>query len=164
MVDERPPVSSRNLPAFVAFLALCLGVSAIGGAITATSVNSWYPTLAKPFFTPPGWVFPPVWTTLYVLMAIAAWRIWRQRPAASVAPALRVFALQLGLNLAWSFLFFGLQWIGAALAEMIVLLAAILWTIRLFAGIDRPAALLLVPYALWVGFATLLTAAIWMAN
>lgn len=164
MVDERSPASSRNLPALAAFLALCLGVSAIGGAITATSVNSWYPTLAKPFFTPPGWVFPPVWTILYVLMAIAAWRIWRRRPAASVAPALRVFALQLGLNLAWSFLFFGLQRVGAALAEMIVLLAAILWTARLFAGIDRPAALLLVPYALWVGFATVLTAAIWMAN
>lgn len=154
----------RDWLGLAAILAVCLAVSAVGGAITATSVTTWYPTLVKPAFTPPAWIFPPVWTTLYVMMAIAAWRVWRRRPAVPVSPALRTFALQLALNLAWSFLFFGLQWIGAALAEMIVLLAAILWTLRRFAGIDRPAAWLMVPYVLWVAFATVLTAAIWQAN
>lgn len=161
---SNPPTPGRGLPSLVAFLALCLAVSAIAGAITATSVHSWYPTLAKPAFTPPGWLFPPVWTTLYVLMAIAAWRIWRRRAGATASWALAAFALQLALNLAWSFLFFGLQMIGGALVEMGALLAAILWTGRLFAKIDRPAALLLVPYVLWVGFATVLTAAIWLNN
>lgn len=164
MQENRSAPSPRDWLGLAAFLALCLAVSAVGGAVTATSVGTWYPTLAKPFFTPPAWVFPPVWTALYVMMAIAAWRVWRRRATASVAPALWTFALQLALNLTWSFLFFGLQRIGIALTEMIVLLAAILWTLHRFAGIDRPAALLLVPYALWVGFATVLTAAIWQAN
>ena len=164
MDAHNPPTRSMSLWSLAGFLVLCLAVSAIGGAITATSVGSWYPTLAKPAFTPPAWVFPPVWTTLYVLMAVAAWRVYRQRAVTPAGHALGAFAAQLALNLAWSFLFFGMQRVGAALAEMTVLLAAILWTLRLFAAIDRPAAFLLVPYALWVAFATVLTAAIWLAN
>ena len=164
MSAQHPPARSASLWSLVAFLAICLAVSAIGGAVTATSVTTWYPTLAKPSFTPPAWVFPPVWTTLYVMMAVAAWRVWRHRATVPVRPAILAFSAQLALNLAWSFLFFGLQWIGAALVETIVLLAAILWTQRRFAGIDRPAAWLLLPYALWVAFATVLTATIWQAN
>lgn len=163
MPSDHPMTSKRALMGLIGFLALCLAVSAIGGAITATTINSWYPTLVKPLFTPPGWIFPPVWTTLFVMMAVAAWRVWRQN-AGKPGRALGAFVLQLGLNLAWSFLFFGLQMIGAALVEMVILLAAIVWTIRLFTAVDRPAALLLVPYALWVGFATVLTATIWLNN
>jgi len=160
-----PPASrARHLLGLVGFVAACLAVSAVGGAITATSVGTWYPTLAKPAFTPPDWLFPPVWTTLFVLMGIAAWRVWRRAGWNPARPALGVFAVQLALNLGWSFLFFGLQWVGAALVEIVLLLAAIVWTGARFTRIDRPAALLLVPYALWVAFAAVLTAAIWLAN
>lgn len=154
----------RDLLMLVGFAAGCLAIAGVGGAITATSVGTWYPTLEKPSFTPPDWIFPPVWTSLYLLMAVAAWRIWHQAGWRQGRPALFAFAVQLALNLAWSFLFFGAQQVGAALAEMIVLLAAIVWTTRRFAAIDRLAALLLVPYVLWVGFATVLTAAIWLGN
>ncbi len=145
------------------FLALCLGVSGIGGAVTATSVGTWYQTLEKPPFNPPDWVFAPVWTTLYVLMAISGWRVWRVKSDPS-RRALAVFALQLGLNLAWSFLFFGLQQIGLALIEVAALLLAILLTTMLFWRIDRLAGLLFLPYLIWVAYATLLNASLWWLN
>jgi len=155
---------TRSVLGLAAFVGGCLAVSAIGGAITAGSVGTWYPTLVKPSFTPPDWLFPPVWTALFVLMGVAAWRVWRQAGWTKGRPALAAFALQLLLNLGWSLLFFGMQWVGAALAEILALLAAILWTAARFARIDRAAALLLAPYALWVGFAAVLTAAIWLNN
>ena len=147
----------------VVFVALCLAVSGIGGAVTATSVGTWYQTLQKPPFNPPDWVFAPVWTTLYVLMAIAGWRVWRARSEAG-RRALSVFAIQLGLNLAWSFLFFGFQQIGLALVEVAVLLLAILATMALFWRIDRLAGALFLPYLIWVGYATLLNASLWQLN
>lgn len=155
---------TRSVLGLAGFVGGCLAVSAVGGAITASSVGTWYPTLAKPSFTPPDWLFPPVWITLFVLMGVAAWRVWQRAGWTESRPALGVFALQVLLNLAWSLLFFGVQWVGAALAEILVLLAAILWTATRFARIDQTAALLLVPYALWVGFAAVLTAAIWLNN
>lgn len=155
---------ARDLVGLAGFVAGCLAVSAAGGIITAGSVGTWYPTLAKPPFTPPDWLFPPVWTALFILMGVAAWRVWRQAGWPRSRPALGAFGAQLLLNVAWSFLFFGIHWIGAALAEIVVLLAAIIWTLALFARIDRLAAFLLVPYALWVGFAAVLTAAIWLQN
>ena len=154
----------RDVLALVVFLALCLGVSGLGGAITATSVGTWYQTLEKPPFNPPDWVFAPVWTTLYVLMAIAAWRVWRRRGAEGRRTALSVFALQLGLNLAWSFLFFGLRRIDLALLEVTVLLAAIATTAVLFWRIDRWAGALFVPYLLWVAYATALNASLLLLN
>ena len=160
----RPLSRTRDLIGLAGFVAGCLAVSAIGGAITAGSVGTWYQTLAKPPFTPPDWLFPPVWTALFVLMGVSAWRVWRQAGWTVARPALGAFSVQLALNLAWSVLFFGAQWVGVALAEIFVLLATILWTLRRFARIDRVAALLLVPYALWVAFAGILTAAIWLQN
>lgn len=154
----------RGLAGLAAFVAICLGVSALGGWVTAGSVGSWYPTLAKPDFNPPSWVFAPVWTTLYLMIAVAGWRVWRLRDLAGAPAAMAAYALQLALNLGWSFLFFGGRMIGAALAEIVVLLAAILVNIALFRRIDRPAALLLLPYAAWVAFATVLNAAIWRLN
>ena len=146
------------------FIALCLGVSALGGLATATSVGTWYQGLQKPPFNPPDWVFAPVWTTLYVLMGTAAWRIWRRRGVEDNRLALTLFAIQLALNLVWSFLFFGLQRIDLALLEIVLLLLAIAATIALFWPIDRWAAWLLAPYLLWVGFATLLNASLWILN
>lgn len=154
---------NRNLLALGVFLVVCFAVSALGGAVTASSVGGWYQTLAKPSFNPPDWVFAPVWTLLYAMMAIAGWLVWRRAGAASRA-ALGLFALQLVLNLGWSLIFFGAQAIGAALVEIGVLWLAILATLIAFYRIDRRAGLLLAPYLAWVSFATLLTASLWMLN
>ena len=148
----------------MAFFVLCLAVSGVGGAITATSVGSWYAALHKPPFNPPDWLFAPVWTTLYILMAIAGWRVWRNAGFWVNRKALTVFAVQLGLNLAWSFIFFGLQHIGFALLEIVILLAAIIVNTVMFWRIDRWAGALFVPYAFWVAFATLLNASLWWLN
>ena len=153
----------RDRAALAAFAALCLAVGAAGGLVTASSVNTWYPTLVKPAFNPPNWVFGPVWTTLYLLMALAAWRVWRSG-AAGARLALGAWALQLALNLCWSLVFFGLQRPGAAFAEILVLLAAIVLAARLFWRIDRAAGALFAPYIAWVAFAAVLNGAIWRLN
>jgi tryptophan-rich sensory protein len=161
---RRQSFDRRNVVALVCFLGACLAVSAIGGAITATSVGAWYQTLQKPAFKPPDGVFAPVWTALYVLIAIAGWLVWRHRQAEGRQTALATFAVQLGLNIAWSACFFGLQQIGLALVNIVILLAAITANMVLFWQIDRLAGLLFVPYLLWVAFATVLNAAIWLLN
>lgn len=155
---------THDLLDLVIFLVICLAVSAIGGAITATSVDSWYQTLAKPSFNPPDWVFAPVWTTLYVLMAVAGWRVWRSPPSIIRIRGLLAFAIQLSLNLLWSFVFFGLRLIGMALAEIILLMAAIAVTTVLFWRIDRLAGALFLPYLLWVGYASILNFSLWRLN
>jgi len=152
----------RDALGLAGFLALSFAIAAAGGAITATSIGDWYQALAKPAFNPPDWVFGPVWTVLYAMIAVAGWRVWRLRGARE--PALLAWAVQLGLNVCWSFVFFGARLIGAALVEIVVLLAAIIVTARLFWRIDRGAALLLAPYGAWVGYATLLNAALWRLN
>ena len=152
----------RDALGLAGFLALSFAIAAAGGAITATSVGDWYQALAKPAFNPPDWVFGPVWSVLYAMIAAAGWRVWRLRGARE--PALLAWAVQLGLNVCWSFVFFGARLIGAALVEIVVLLAAIIVTARLFWRIDRGAALLLAPYGAWVGYATLLNAALWRLN
>lgn len=154
----------RDTLGFVAFLAPCLAVSAIGGAVTATSVGTWYQALAKPWFNPPDWIFAPVWTALFFMMAIAGWRVWRREGLHRARWALVLFALQLGLNLAWSIVFFGLRSIEAGLIEIVVLWLAILATSVVFWRRDRVAGMLLIPYAGWVAFATVLNAALWRLN
>lgn len=150
--------------ALAVFVAACLAISGIGGWITAQSVGTWYQTLRKPFFNPPDWVFAPVWMSLYVAIAIAGWRVWRKVGIGGARAAMTTYALQLALNLAWSFLFFGGRMIGAALAEILVLLVAILVNVALFRPIDRVAAWLLAPYAAWVAFAAVLNFALWRLN
>lgn len=147
-----------------AFLALCLAIAALGGWATAQSVGSWYQTLQKPVFNPPDWVFAPVWTLLYFMIALAGWRVWRRYGFARAGPALAVYAVQLALNLAWSFLFFGERLVGAALVEIALLLAAIGINAVLFFRLDRLAGWLLVPYAGWVAFACALNFALWRLN
>lgn len=126
--------------------------------------GEWYANLNKPDWNPPGWVFGPVWTVLYLMMACAAWRVWRHGGWAKQGPALRFYLVQLALNAAWTPAFFALRNPGLALIVIVVLWAAIGLTIRRFAVVDRIAAGLLVPYWLWVSFATILNATLWMLN
>lgn len=137
----------------------------IGSVFTAPSITSWYSELTKPALNPPSWVFGPVWTTLFTLMGIAAFLIWKQGlKRKDVKIALGIFLGQLVLNTLWSILFFGLRNPGAALIEIAFLWLAILTTIIAFAKISKPAAWLLLPYILWVSFATYLNYALWSLN
>jgi tryptophan-rich sensory protein len=115
--------------------------------------GEWYAALSKPAWTPPGWIFAPVWTTLYLLMGIAAWRVWREGGWTRQRLALALFVVQLLLNAAWSWIFFGLHRPGWAFTEILCLALAILLTMREFAKASRVAAGLLVPYLVWVCFA-----------
>jgi tryptophan-rich sensory protein len=157
-------VSARDIAGLAAFVALNAAVSALGGWATAGSVGTWYVTLEKPSFNPPDWVFAPVWSALYLMIAVAGWRAWRRAAGAQRGLAFTAYAVQLALNLSWSFVFFGAQRIGAALAVIVALLAAILANAFLFWRIERAAGALLLPYAAWVSFATLLNAALWRLN
>lgn len=126
--------------------------------------GEWYRALAKPSWTPPGWVFGPVWSLLYLLMGVAAWLVWREGGLSKNAPALAAFLVQLALNALWSYIYFGRQAIGWALVEILLLDAAIIATLVLFWRRQPAAGILLVPYLLWTGFATVLLAAIWRMN
>ena len=160
-----PPFSSRaSLLGLIGFLVVCLGVSWIAAWATSTSVGSWYPTLTKPDFTPPDGAFAPVWLTLYVLMALAGWRVWRKAGFAGAAVALTLFGVQLALNLLCPVLSFGLQRIGWALVDIGLLWLAIVATILAFRRIDGFAAVLLLPYLAWVSFAAVLSYEIWRLN
>jgi benzodiazapine receptor len=160
------PVRSRlvDIVALVLFVALCLGIGALGASVTATSVDTWYAGLVKPSFNPPDEVFGPVWTVLYVLMGVAAWRVWRSADRDTTRGPLTLFALQLAINLGWSVVFFGLHKIASAVATIVVLDVAVLVTMLAFRSVDRVAALLMLPYVAWVAFATVLNVAIWRLN
>lgn len=155
-----------NIVALVIALAVPFAAAAIGGYATSSSVSTWYPTLNKPAWNPPAWVFGPVWTVLYLLMGIASWLVWRKRAEQEVRVrrALGWYGLQLGLNMGWSLIFFGLQQIGLALVEIVALWSALLITTIKFGRIRRDAAWLLLPYLLWTTFATALNAATWWLN
>lgn len=160
----RPLTRGRDIGGLIVFLVICFVVSGLGGAVTATSVSDWYQTLAKPPFNPPDWVFAPVWTALFLAMAVAGWLVWRRAGLSNARPALTFYALQLALNLGWSVLFFGFRSPGSALIEIVPLFLAIVATTVRFFRIDRVAGILLVPYAAWTGFAAVLTASIWWLN
>jgi translocator protein len=142
-------------------VALCLAVGALGGWITAPAVAEWYPTLNKPSWQPPNWLFGPVWTTLYVLMAISAWLVWKR---GNSGPAMILFFAQLALNCAWSFLFFGARspWLG--LVGIGMLLVALIATVIVFFKRDKLAGTLMLPYLAWVSFASFLNFTIWRLN
>jgi len=143
------------------FIAICLAVGALGGFATASSVTEWYPTLNKPSWNPPNWIFGPVWTTLYIMMAIAAWLVWRRGASGT---AMILFFAQLALNLAWSFLFFGARspWLG--LVGIAMLLVALVATVVVFFQRDKLAGVLMLPYLAWVSFASFLNFTIWRLN
>lgn len=165
MKTKRPEIGAgKDLLAFALFIGICLGIGALGGAVTNTSVTTWYSTLAKPSFNPPNWIFGPVWTALYVMMGVAAWRVWRAADRDTARGPLAVFALQLAVNLGWSVAFFGLRDPGLAVAVILALDLLVLATAFLFRRIDPVAAMLLVPYLAWIAFATVLNVAIWRLN
>jgi len=137
----------------------------IGSVFTAPSITGWYAGIIKPALNPPSWVFGPVWTTLFVLMGISAFLIWKKGlDRKDVKIALGIFLGQLVLNTLWSIIFFGLHSPGGALVEIVFLWFAILATIITFFKISQPAAWLLVPYIFWVSFAMYLNYAIWSLN
>lgn len=143
----------------------CFGAALLGGLATRTSVGGWYAQLARPSIAPPNEVFGPVWTLLYLLMALSLFLVWRRQEAGvRVGAALALFGLQLALNVAWSVVFFGLQSIGGGLAVIVPLWLTIALTIGRFWPVSRPAALLLLPYWLWVTFAIALNFAFWRLN
>ena len=151
-----------NAGALALFLVACIGGGATSGL--ATPPGEWYASLAKPAWTPPGWVFGPAWTVLYALMALAAWQVWRRRAATDVRMPLALFAIQLALNLAWTPIFFGLHALGLAFAEITVLWLAIAGTIILGWRVHRVAVAMMLPYLGWVSFASALNLAIWRLN
>ncbi len=158
-------MNAKNWLALLGFIALSQAAGLIGSVITAPAIDGWYAALAKPELAPPNWVFAPVWTTLFFLMGIAAFLIWRRGwQRRDVKMALGIFFVQLALNTLWSILFFGLQSPGAAFVEIFVLWIAIVATIIAFAKIVRPAAWLLIPYIAWVSFAAYLNYMLWILN
>lgn len=158
------PSLLRSLSVLAGFLIVSFAVAALGAHATASSVGEWYPTLAKPAWTPPSWLFGPAWTVLYIAMSVAAWRVWRLPPGGERSALLRAWWLQLALNGAWSWAFFWFRNPGAGLFVIGPLFVAIAWMQPRLARIDRPSALLWTPYVLWVGFASCLNLAVWHLN
>jgi tryptophan-rich sensory protein len=155
----------RSPVRLLAAILICNLAGIIGSVFTVTGPGSWYASIAKPSFNPPGFLFAPVWTTLYILMGISLYLVWMEGLSGkNVTPAAIFFAIQLGLNALWSFLFFGLQSPFLGLVEIVILWVFIAGTIILFHRVSRPAAYLLVPYLLWVTFASFLTYTIWTLN
>ncbi|RYY65496.1 MAG: tryptophan-rich sensory protein [Chitinophagaceae bacterium] len=144
-------------------VVLCVGLGTASGFSTASEINGWFQTVEKPSWNPPNWIFGPMWTTLYILMGIAAALIWHSNDERKKA-ALTLFVLQFIFNLAWSFIFFNQHAIGWAFAEILVMWVFILATIISFYKIKPIAAYLMIPYLLWVTFASCLNGAIWMLN
>lgn len=142
---------------FVVSIGVCFLVAFIGSALTLSSIPTWYSTLNKPIFSPPNWIFGPVWTFLYLLMGISLYIIWNKNLRnKNKEKAMKTFILQLILNLLWSLVFFGLHQPLLAFITIVILWISIFVTIKYFYRISKPAAYLLIPYLLWVSFASLL--------
>ena len=156
-------MKSRWLPLGL-FLLVAFIAALIGGLATSTSVDTWYPSLRKPTWAPPNGVFAPVWTLLYILMAVAAWRAWRHGSPADARLTFRLYGAQLGLNALWSVFFFGMRQPALALVDVIVLWLVLLRLYIRFRSIERLAGWLWLPYLLWVTFAVMLNASIWELN
>ena len=149
---------------FVGLVAVCFAAAGAGQLFSGGEPDGWYRELRKPNFTPPGWVFSPVWTILYLSMAAAAWLVWRRRGFRGAAGPLVLFAIQLVLNAVWPALFFGLRNPGVAFGEILVLWAAVAVTTSAFFRASLPAGLLMLPYLAWATFAVILNGAIWRLN
>ena len=147
--------------ALVGWLVLCFSAASLGAFFMP---GEWYATLKKPSWNPPAWIFGPVWSALYTMMAVAAWLVWKRGGFAAQRRPLALFLTQLVLNAAWTPLFFGLHWPGIALAEITLLWLAIAATLAAFHHVSRPAAWLLAPYLAWVSFAAALNFALWRLN
>ena len=151
----------RDLMGWMGWSLLCFSAAGLGVMFLP---GEWYASLKKPTWNPPGWVFGPVWTLLYAMMATAAWRVWRRGGWRLQGRVLLPFVVQLLLNALWTPLFFGWHQPALAFLEILLLWAAIVWTIRVFSGVDRWASLLLWPYLAWVSFAAVLNGVLWRLN
>jgi len=157
--------STSNILKLIAAVLFCQAAGLLGALATTPSIGGWFKGLAKPSFNPPNWIFGPVWTTLYLLMGIALFLVWRRGlKTAGVKAALVLFLIQLVLNVLWSVLFFGLHQPALAFFEIAALWVLILLTMLKFFGFSRPAGWLLFPYLLWVSFASLLNFFLWRLN
>jgi benzodiazapine receptor len=173
-LKTQPPVSYRkDILRLGVSIAIPLVAGVIGSIFTSESVSTWYQTIEKPSFSPPDWLFGPVWTTLYVMMGISLFLIWRATTSTTTftkgrhsrkISAFIAFGSQLILNVLWSFIFFGLRSPQLAFAEIVILLISIVVTIVIFSKISKLAAVLMIPYAGWVTFASLLNLQIWLLN
>jgi len=149
----------------IVWIVVCLAVGYVSSLFTTPSIATWYASLNQPAFSPPNWVFFPVWTTLYILMGIATGLVWTKRSSNKKAgSAVNLFVVQLILNFAWSYIFFTLHKPWWAFAEIVVLWIVLLWTIVSFKKVSATSAYLLVPYILWVTFASVLNLAVAMLN
>lgn len=145
-------------------IAICFSAAGIGSLFTDPEIGGWYARIEKPSWTPPNWVFGPVWSTLYLMMAVAAWLVWKEKGWAGASAPLALFGAQLVFNALWSILFFGMHRVGLALLDIILLWSAILATILTFWRISPLAAALMLPYLLWVTYASALNYSIWKLN
>ena len=152
---------AMEVGALIGWVALTFCAAATGAFV---STGGWYADLIKPAWNPPGWLFGPVWTVLYFMMAVAAWLVWREGGWKRQRGSLTMYVVQSGLNALWTPLFFGLQQPGWAFVEILILLATILVTLCMFLRVKMAAGLLLVPYALWTMFAAVLNFTIWRLN
>ncbi len=148
----------------IGFIALCVGAAAAGGLLTLPGLGTWYRGLHKPGWTPPFWMFGPGWSALYLVMAVAAWLVWRQRRTHRVVIPMLLFVEQLILNVAWPGVFFSMRNPALAAGEVMLLWLSIFITVVAFRGISAAAAALMELYLLWVTFAAVLTIAIWRLN
>ena len=154
----------RAVLGLVGWLLASFSAAAVGSWFTMPALPVWYPTIAKPSWTPPEWVFGPVWTLLYTMMGAAAWVVWSGKGFSGARGALGLFGVQLALNALWSVIFFGLRMPGAALLEIVALWGAVIATTAAFFRHSALAGWLLVPYLLWLTFAAALNFAIWRLN
>lgn len=160
-----PAISpTKQATALVVILIICFAAAGLGSVATTPNIPTWFATLAKPSWNPPNWLFGPVWTVLYICMAVAAWLVWRQGGWGQAHWPLTLFSVQLALNAAWSWIFFGFHMPGAAFVEVLILLAAIAATAVAFWPKSKAAAILMSPYLLWVAFASVLNFTIWRLN
>lgn len=162
-MDDSTP-APFPLISLIVCLTLCFLVAFVGSQASIMGLQGWYQTLNKPALNPPGWVFAPVWTVLYLMMGVALWQVWRSEPSSLRSWGLSLFGLQLVLNGLWSWLFFAWHKLPLAFWEIVLLDLAILATILVFAKVRSSAAWLLVPYLAWCCFASLLSFGIWRMN
>ena len=157
-------MKNKNILTYVVAVAVCQLAGVIGSIFTTPAVRGWYAGINRPSFSPPNWLFAPVWTTLFVLMGISVSIIWLSEKNELRKKALKIFAFQLFLNTIWSIIFFGMENPALAFVEIVILWIAILYTIIIFRRINKKASCLLIPYILWVSFASVLNLSIALLN
>ena len=157
-------MGSRDSIKLVISIGVCLAAGLIGSMFTISNISIWYAALNKPFFSPPDWLFAPAWTILYILMGISLFFVWKAPKVKKTNEGLMLFGAQMIFNVIWSIVFFGFRSIIGGLLSIVVLLILILMTTVQFYRIDKRAAYLMVPYLLWVCFATMLNVSIYLLN